>query len=112
MCVIFCFSSSDCHTYLGDIFNSVGETKVKKVTEVTFTMPAYDISPSAGDSKSLCNQKHTAEPWCNERLKDRQNLLAITRFRYMRFFSIHFTMYWGKIPFVIPRISLYRGSSM
>ena len=60
-------------------------------------MPAYDISPSAGDSKSLCNQKHTAEPWYNERLKDGQNLFAITRFRYMGFFSIHFTMYWGKI---------------
>ena len=70
MCLSFFSSSSDCHTYLGDILNSVGETKVKKVAEVTFTMPAYDISPSAGDSKSLCNQKHTAEPWYNERLKD------------------------------------------
>ena len=66
------------------------------MTEVTFTIPTYDISPSAGDSKSLCNQKHTAEPWYNERLKDGQNLFAITRFRYMGFFSIHLYYVLGK----------------
>ena len=66
------------------------------MTEVTFTMPAYDISPSARDSKSLCNQNQTAEPWNNERLKDGQNRFAITTFRYMGFFSIHFYYVLGK----------------
>jgi len=47
----------------------------------------------------------------NEGLRDCQNFFAITRFRYIKvLFHILYYFTWVKKMFVIPSISLYRGS--
>jgi len=50
--------------------------------------------------------------WNRDTVKERENLFALTRFRYIEvlFHIFYYYRYWGKKSFVIPRASLYRGS--
>ena len=54
---------------------------------------------------------YTVAPRYNEGRRDWQNLLAITRFRYIETLFHIFYYYWGRKrkSFVISRMSLYRG---
>ena len=61
---------------------------------------------------NLCYLHSFTLPRVSEELRDWQNVFAIPRFRFFEVFFIYFTVTGLTKTFVIPRTSLYRGSTV